>query len=707
MEKFIGLSLFSSAGVAEMNLSPYIDFVLANELLPIRAQVHEYWYPRTEMVCGDITTDSVKTQIIDKSKYKKVDFILATPPCQGVSLIGKNKRNDQFIKDKRNYLIFHALDIIDEVKPNVVVIENVDRFAKMSFPYEESFSDIDCILRDKYKGIYDVHTNIYNAADYGVPQARKRLIIVMTKDGYTFELPEKHSKQITVKEAIGDLPSLESGQSSNLKHHWARTHTPEHILYMRHTPTGKSAFENELYYPQKKDGTRITGYPYTYKRIDWDKPSPTITMRSDTISATHTVHPGRLLENGLYSDARVLTLRELFILSSVNPDIDLPDFASASQIRYIIGEAVPPLLMEEICKNIKKKDEQESLKGLSLFCSAGIAETYFADNGIDIVVASELVPKRCDLHSWLYPKCNTICGDITDPKVFSMVRKATIENGCKFLLATPPCQGMSTLGKKDYIKDKRNYLIFYVFDMIDQCDFDYILIENVPKFLSMFFPYKDGLYSLLDIINEKYSKEFNVESFILNAKDYGVPQSRPRGFIKIWKKGLKWSNPVPEPEITLRQAIGDLPSLEAGEDSGIKWHYAKAHNERDIDAMKHTPEGKSAFLNPIHYPKKENGERMKGFHNTFARIKWDEPCPARAMQSGNMGGHNNVHPGRPNGDGTYSDARVLTLRELFIVSSLPPDWDLPEWCTDTFIRQIIGEAIPPRFSESIVKGVGK
>lgn len=352
--KFTGLSLFSSAGVAELNLNPYIDFVVANELLPIRAKVHEFWHPQAEMICGDITDTTVKKSIIKESINKNVNFVLATPPCQGVSLIGKNKRNVQFIKDSRNFLIFHALEIIDEISPNVVVIENVDRFVKMQFPYKNDFADIETILKDKYSEIYNVNIKIYNAADYGVPQARKRVIIVLTKEGFSFIEPQKVDKQVTVMDAIGSLPSLESGQSSDLKHHFAREHTKEHVLYMQHTPTGKSAFQNDVFYPQKKDGTRITGYPYTYKRIDWDRPAPTITMRSDTISTTHTVHPGRLLPNGLYSDARVLTLRELFILSSLNPDIDLPDFASQSQIRYIIGEAVPPLLMEAICKNIRK-----------------------------------------------------------------------------------------------------------------------------------------------------------------------------------------------------------------------------------------------------------------------------------------------------------------------------------------------------------------
>ena len=347
------------------------------------------------------------------------------------------------------------------------------------------------------------------------------------------------------------------------------------------------------------------------------------------------------------------------------------------------------------------------MKGVSLFCSAGIAETYFADENINIVVASELIPKRCKLHSWLYPDCEVVCGDICESKVYNEILEKIKDNDCKFLIATPPCQGMSTLGKKDYIEDKRNYLIFYVIDVINESDFDYILIENVPKFLKLLFPYKGEYKPLVDIIEDMYSEKYEIDSFILNAKDYGVPQSRPRGFIKMWKKGLKWGRPIPQSEITLKEAIGDLPSLESGQDSNIKWHYSKVHNEREIDAMRYTPSGKSAFLNSEHYPKKVDGSKMKGFHNTFARMKWDQPCPARAMQSGNIGGHNNVHPGRFLGNGMYSDARVLTLRELFIVSSLPPDWDLPSWCSDNFIRQIVGEAIPPKFSQNIIKTIGK
>ena len=102
-----------------------------------------------------------------------------------------------------------------------------------------------------------------------------------------------------------------------------------------------------------------------------------------------------------------------------------------------------------------------------------------------------------------------------------------------------------------------------------------------------------------------------------------------------------------------------------------------------------------------------DGKAIRGFHNTYKRMRWDAPCPARAMNNGNMGGHNNVHPGYPLLDGTRSDARVLTLRELFIVSSLPADWDLPNWCTDNLIRTVIGEAIPPKFAYSIISKIGE
>ncbi len=76
-------------------------------------------------------------------------------------------------------------------------------------------------------------------------------------------------------------------------------------------------------------------------------------------------------------------------------------------------------------------------------------------------------------------------------------------------------------------------------------------------------------------------------------------------------------------------------------------------------------------------------------------MRWDAPCPARATNNGLISGHNNVHPGRKLADGTVSDARVLSMLELLIVSSLPQDWNLPCDYNEYLVRTLIGEAIPP------------
>ena len=83
-------------------------------------------------------------------------------------------------------------------------------------------------------------------------------------------------------------------------------------------------------------------------------------------------------------------------------------------------------------------------------------------------------------------------GDITNEKVFNQVLDDANKNNCEFLIAIL-CQGMSSLGKKDYSNDKRNYLIFYAMDMIDQHDFNYILIEMYQSFESYIFHIKINL----------------------------------------------------------------------------------------------------------------------------------------------------------------------------------------------------------------------
>ena len=348
------------------------------------------------------------------------------------------------------------------------------------------------------------------------------------------------------------------------------------------------------------------------------------------------------------------------------------------------------------------------MKAISLFSSAGVGETYLNEIGIDVVCGAELLDKRAKLFKHLYPESNVITGDIGEKEVKDKISRF-ISKDVKLLLATPPCQGVSSVGKnksqEQFLEDNRNFLIFDVFYFIDNFDFDAILIENVSKFLKMYFPYEGEMLQIEQLVTKKYRGKYKVETLNINAQDYGVAQSRPRCFIKLFKQNYSWPSPKRETPITLREAIGHLPSLESGESSNIKWHSAKKINERDVLAIKHTPTGKSAMVNDFYYPRKINGEKVRGFHNTYKRLDWDLPCHARTTKSGEISSHNNGHPGVLKSNGTYSDARVLTILELLIVSSLPQNWDIPDWANDRFVRHVIGESVPPLLLKKVLQSL--
>lgn len=357
------------------------------------------------------------------------------------------------------------------------------------------------------------------------------------------------------------------------------------------------------------------------------------------------------------------------------------------------------------------------IEGISLFSGGGISETYFKEVGIDIKIANELLPNRAIFYQQTHAYTEMIQGDITEDSVFQSLMEKSKQHDIKFMIATPPCQGMSTLGRKKYDTDERNSLVKHVFKFIDDLDLDYIFIENVPKFLKILFNNdgttytgleKEDPYLIESLLNKLYADKYKIEVKVLNTMYYGVPQSRPRAIIKMYKPHLNWEWPQENDEkITLEEAIGDLPSLKPGEASFYKWHQALPHNPRHIIAMSHTSEGKSAMKNEEHYPKKADGTRVKGFHNTYKRMKWSEPAPARATNNHIISGHNNVHPGRKLPNGLQSDPRVLTLRELIVVSSLPLNWNLPEKIHEIEVRQMIGEAIPPLLARKIVEMIFK
>ena len=215
--------------------------------------------------------------------------------------------------------------------------------------------------------------------------------------------------------------------------------------------------------------------------------------------------------------------------------------------------------------------------------------------------------------------------------------------------------------------------------------------------------------------------------------DYGVPQMRERNIFLLVREDInfKWEFPKKQKQINLEEAIGHLPSLdpllregleftlkkfpdyEKKKSEGLKiskWHYPPKHSWKQVEWMMHTPTGKSAIYNEVYFPQKENGIPVVAHHNHYRRMYWDKPSRTITQNNGVISSLACVHPGRPyvsNNKTLYSDARVLTIYELLIVSSLPTDWNIPEWADESFIRKVIGEGIPAKLVKSILEELTK
>lgn len=377
----------------------------------------------------------------------------------------------------------------------------------------------------------------------------------------------------------------------------------------------------------------------------------------------------------------------------------------------------------------------KDIKALSLFANVGIAETYLDEIGIKVVLANELEPDRASFYQHLYPQSEMIVGDITDKKKKELVISKAKEKKVDLIIATPPCQGMSTAGKKDVL-DPRNALICDALEVIKNIKPSFIMLENVPEQLKTWLLIDEKEVLIPDYICNELGQDYYIDYEVVNAADYGVPQTRERAIFLMTRKDheVKWHFPNKEEnQLTMRDAIGDLPILDPlikdvpfekqleifpeyekrkAEAAAIsKWHTPPVHVYRQVYAMMHTPTGKSAFENIDEFkPKKQDGNIVRGYKNTYKRQEWDKPAFTVTMYNRTIGSQNNVHPGRMIGrdeDGfeLYSDPRVLTIFELMRIMSLPDNWDIPIGYSDNFIRSVIGEGIPPLLVKKIMEAL--
>lgn len=313
------------------------DIVGTNELVDGYREIYKRNFPNARFLSNDIK-DISSADIAD---FKDIDLLIGGPPCQGFSLAGKRDVNDE-----RNSLFKYYLDIADQVRPKVILMENVRLLTSMRDPDGSYVKDriLDTFREHGYvSAFFEV-----NAKSYGVPQHRERVFFVGVREDLalrpSFPEPGFHNgndlfsaKPFTFGDAVSDLPFLESGETSQDPYHAAVKH-PEHVIrWLVDVPEGKSAHDNE-----DKSLRPPSGYNTTYKRQVWDEPAGTVATTFSMISGCRNVHP---------IATRSLTIREALRLQSFPDSFELT--GKLGDIRTTIGNAVPPLLAYAIGKHLK------------------------------------------------------------------------------------------------------------------------------------------------------------------------------------------------------------------------------------------------------------------------------------------------------------------------------------------------------------------
>ena len=296
------------------------------EIMPEAVATYKYNFVEQKGFNENVQTRDIRNSIVKKELYdsvadKHVHLIVGGFPCQGFSMSG-----NRVITDSRNSLYLEMLEIVKHIKPDFVVMENVEGLRSMLNGKIEAK-----IINDYTEAGYNINVTVLNSADYGVPQIRKRVVFI----GNRFGIKNYHPKPIfspenyvTLGECIKRFMSIPENKQVN---HIFTRHSDNMIEKIKSLPEGHSLYGN---------------YSDSWKKSPWDKPSCTVKENHGGVN----IHPKL---------PRVLTPRELAALQSFPDDFI---FKGSKKWQLVqIGNAVPTLLGKaigiSIMKSIKKGEE--------------------------------------------------------------------------------------------------------------------------------------------------------------------------------------------------------------------------------------------------------------------------------------------------------------------------------------------------------------
>ena len=379
------ISLFSSAGVGCYGFKlENFDCIATNEIIPRRLDVQKFNNKckyESGYICGDITESSIKDVLYEQIEFWKreeqisgVDVVIATPPCQGMSVANHKKSKTEIV---RNSLVVESIKIIKKISPRFFIFENVPAFMKtICTDIDGEHKTIGETIENNLGEHYSYIARVINFKNYGACSSRQRTVVIGVSKDFAdevspFELYPNVVEEKTLREVIGKLkPLKEFGEiDSNDIYHSFRVYPAHMRNWISGIKEGESAFDNiddskkphriidgKIVINQRKNADK-------YTRQYWDKVGPCIHTRNDLMASQNTLHP---------SDDRVFSIRELMLMMTVpnsfkwvNTDFDILNNLNNEEkraflkkeeikIRQSLGEAVPTAIFQSIAKKMAK-----------------------------------------------------------------------------------------------------------------------------------------------------------------------------------------------------------------------------------------------------------------------------------------------------------------------------------------------------------------
>ncbi|MCJ7602872.1 MAG: DNA cytosine methyltransferase [Desulfobulbaceae bacterium] len=329
------IDLFCGCGGLTVGLKKAGFLVLgAVDVDPLSVKTYKANHPGVTLWETDIR-ELEPAELLEEFGLKEgvLDLLAGCPPCQGFSKM-RTLNGAVSVYDPRNDLLLEFQRFVEALSPRVVMMENVPGLAD-----DESFA---AFCRKMKKLGYHGDHRILNAADYGVPQRRRRLIYLA---GMGMEIPfaAKVGRRTTVADAIGALPK--AGESGDPVHDMPENRTPKVLEIIRRIPRNGGSRKDLPEEFQLECHKRCTGFKDVYGRMAWDDVAPTITSGCFNPSKGRFLHP---------EEDRTITMREAALLQGFPRGYKFPTTDNKSAVALMIGNALPPPFIAAHGKSIRR-----------------------------------------------------------------------------------------------------------------------------------------------------------------------------------------------------------------------------------------------------------------------------------------------------------------------------------------------------------------